>query len=831
MASQPWLSESCFPAFFVRADSLPLFSRCFAEDRDGSNQQLPETPLIRLSVAELLKDSRESLLCDVGVFTGAFNALLGPCGHAPVFVRRAAEAVESEPATLAARLQVPCCETGHEGRRWTGSSGVDGHPRETPVKGQFTQWSRFRFQTPAMLRRRPGRPWSETGVKVSMPAPVRRRRGVALVFRADACIPSSGNSGDAAARRTATAAGEKVMKENAAKALKAFRAVHSEIDRGEKLRSLLGIQKYTEEAKLKQIVTMEPNEDHTEQLTCELKILRYYAHTDRNRTARPRDARLHRQPHCADRHGAHHHPQRCSRGVSSLEISAREYVGHSASEAVKMKRNTPLFATLCGFNFFTATAFFVEMILRVRCGSAAHFKDFVIISDFANAWFGVANLVVVSVSFLQRLDNEVLNSAVALLWATGPRRTDLLPVSSQGRGPPSVGADGPTADERSEATGKRCKAGDMMRKEREGKGEWGAAEKPDTVILEAFSGTEGRLEDEASHFSTFTDFRANEQCFTSAMATARLLRRAAATCCLRAERGVSGLTRLSSRGLSADLCASVVREEHGEYGEEEDDGDPGPDGQLRHEDIGGGGFTQAIGDREEGQAATELVPLPQTTPESRSQFPGSFPLPREETPRRRRKAATSRAWGTGAGKTSHRGPRILCPLRLSTSGEGRGAAADGHLDSPEEADVLLGDRLSTWRVTRAAAKGQFQCTRWAVEFAASEPLGVPTLSEAASKDFLGRNSLDKSDYGWETASGGNEVAGIWRATRMRRRLSRRGLDSLSGVTENRPHLVPNTLDKAFIDSVPDSPFLDMTRSHPPQILGDTHVQVAMRVIS
>lgn len=97
--------------------------------------------------------------------------------------------------------------------------------------------------------------------------------------------------GLAFAQETAGAAGKKAMQQSAAKAMKAFKVVQGEIDTGERLHSMFGIQKYTEEAKIQELLALERLGSEKDQLKFDLKILKYYTNTENDIELRDRRVR------------------------------------------------------------------------------------------------------------------------------------------------------------------------------------------------------------------------------------------------------------------------------------------------------------------------------------------------------------------------------------------------------------------------------------------------------------------------------------------------------------------------------------------------------------
>lgn len=94
--------------------------------------------------------------------------------------------------------------------------------------------------------------------------------------------------GLAYAQETAGAVGKKAMQQSALKAMKAFKAVQSEIDTGERLHSMFGIQKYMEETKIQELLAIEGLGTEKDQLKFDLKILKYYTNTEKDIELRDR---------------------------------------------------------------------------------------------------------------------------------------------------------------------------------------------------------------------------------------------------------------------------------------------------------------------------------------------------------------------------------------------------------------------------------------------------------------------------------------------------------------------------------------------------------------
>ncbi|CBZ50070.1 hypothetical protein NCLIV_005460 [Neospora caninum Liverpool] len=592
--------------------------------------------------------------------------------------------------------------------------------------------------------RQPRNPAGRTGGDMSVPRGGPALAGTSFAHSVACAVPFVRAQDGGAA----LAAGKYVVKHNASKALQALRAVQAEIDRGEQLHNMLGIQKYTEEQKLKELAAAEPAEDFADQLTCDLKLLRYYTNTEAELELRDRRARAFiYSPLAQIVMAVIIIFNVIFLGFSTLEVSSREYIWDDTQESLKLKRDAPLFVALCSLNCFFALAFFVEMVLRVKCDGLAHFHDFVNVMDFVNAWFGVADLFIVSIGFFQKVENGVFNSVVALLKLARLLRVlrfirilkSFLPMRVLVEGMESsffsllyaasfflifiygfavffTTAFGFTAEVK-EYWGDLFTSmytlfliltmtnWNEIAQRTSVHFTWAKLaiimytifsyfvlfNVVTAVIVEAFSTTAGRLEDEASHFSMFTDFQVNEQRFESAMAAAQLLRN---------RRGEVTSLRPSSE------CSG------------------------RRKNVSSSGL--------------------------RLGAEGNSPPKGEEN-------NSCRQQGT---------PRSVGPV-----------------DSTSK-------------------------------------LSAASREDTASRGFRGQHSWGRSERGWDIASVDDDFPCAWRANSMRRRLRPNRDDST--FSESKVSLVPNTLDEAFLDVAPDSPYLDLARSHPLQILGERRVQLAMR---
>lgn len=106
----------------------------------------------------------------------------------------------------------------------------------------------------------------------------------------------------------------------------------------------------------------------------------------------------------------------------------------------------------------------------------------------------------------------------------------------------------------------------------------------------------------------------------------------------------------------------------------------------------------------------------------------------------------------------------------------------------------------------------------------SKPRSASAWSERPGLHVLGGGHSDS------TAWGSPHEETSWRVNSLRRRTEKGDfLRMPTRQAEGKPVTVPNNLDQAFTEVMPDSPYIELTRYHPLQILGARHVQLAMRV--
>lgn len=469
------------------------------------------------------------------------------------------------------------------------------------------------------------------------------------------------------------------------------------------------------------------------------------------------------------------------------------------------------------------------------------------------------------------------------------------------------------------------------------------------VIVEAFSSTANRLENEASHFAMFTDYQVDEELFTSAMATAHLIRAHKSESWPEEKDADKGGSRSSSSSKSPKnkRCGSGGKKQrappekdtsadNGRGGGENTGSEPRPRGITR---IGADGlpptsdtYSGSGGPLEEGdeakesdggtvseaqwregagaemrrffgvlprkpQAQTRKAPEakhrlraePQSSdadslhncvrhpagrrsssrdngksPGTQSRHPLKF-LRRALSRRRRRRPRTTVVPPGDGVRTEENDVLLQQPVNSNdfhgsrnmpryTPGESSaagGASVEETAERQELGDASLPKRgPSILRPDPLHSRPGPQSLHGEGCNAEIKDEEMP-LSEADKGDTIAAEFPDVAPFKPRSGSTSSERPGIhvgrgsrfeaggwgsgyddisWRVNSSRRRSDRGGsVSAPTRRTESKAVTVPNNLDQAFTEVMPDSPYIELTRYHPLQILGARYVQLAMRV--